>query len=303
MPATKNILCFGGGVDSTAILIAHLKREETSRFLGISLEQLNKALPEFDCVIFADTGAETPHTYKNVDMARALIGASRFVVAKNATHTLPSWLEKNGNVPLLPGGKHVCSLKFKGQVMERAARERFGADQRVTWSIGIEANEGARCKRFTAPEGGKYEYRYPLIELGINREKAKALIEHIGWPVHVGKSSCFFCPFMSEQEILDLQVRYPALWEECRKIEARFKAASTAKHQAWLKAGKPVIKLKNGGERARAGHWQKDSFRGGARLFAKAIRGRRLTIEEWTQRLAPLAQTQRTKLMEGAGTC
>lgn len=287
----NNVLCFGGGVDSTAILAMYLHRDKAAEFLNVSLQKLSDALPLLDCIIFSDTGAEMPHTYENVDVAMSLVKENSnipFHVTRHATHTLPSWLEKNGNLPLLPGGKHVCSLKFKGQVMESFIRDKFGKDTPVTWLIGIEANEGKRCKRFNAPSAGQFSYSYPLVQLGIDRETACALLKYVGWPVEVRKSSCFFCPFMSEQEILDLQLYYPSLWEECRLIEFRYQNASKEKHQSWINAGKPVIQLKSGKTRAPKGYWQKDSYAEGGRLFAKSIKGRRLSIDEWTTRLKPL---------------
>jgi len=289
------VMCFGGGVDSTAMLAAHLHRDAASTFFGVSLNDLEAALPLFDAIIFADTGAEMPHTYTNVEASRQLLQQRSnipFITAQHATHTLPSWLEKNGNLPLLPGGPHVCSLKFKGQVMERAVRQEFGADIQVNWSIGIEANESSRSKRFTKPKDTSFTYAYPLMKLNIDRDKADGFIKHVGWPVEVAKSSCYFCPFMTEKEILDLQLRYPHLWEECQQIEERFVAASEAKHKTWLKAGKPVIQLKTGNTRAPVGMWKKDSYQEGGRLFAKSINGRRLSIPEWTERMKPFHATK-----------
>lgn len=50
LPNVKKILSFEGGVDSSAILLIHL----FSKNLGIEM------------VVFADTCAEHPHTYRNI---------------------------------------------------------------------------------------------------------------------------------------------------------------------------------------------------------------------------------------------
>ena len=52
----KRVLSFGGGVDSSAILAYHLFEENLN----------------IDHVVFADTGAESADTYRNVEFFRAL---------------------------------------------------------------------------------------------------------------------------------------------------------------------------------------------------------------------------------------
>jgi hypothetical protein len=53
------------------------------------------------------------------------------------------------------------------------------------------------------PNDPRYEYRYPLIELGWDRERCIDEIRHEGWPVP-HKSSCFFCPSIQPKEVLNL---------------------------------------------------------------------------------------------------
>ena len=52
----KRILSFGGGVDSTSILLIHLFQEDL----------------DIDHVVFSDTGAESAGTYRNVELIKGL---------------------------------------------------------------------------------------------------------------------------------------------------------------------------------------------------------------------------------------
>lgn len=59
---------------------------------------------------------------------------------------------------------------------------------------------------------------------------------------------------------------------------------SAVKNKAWIDAGKPL----NKGGRAPRGMWRKDSWAEGARLFAKTVEGRRLSVDEWADRFENL---------------
>src|SRR3546814_19797713 len=79
----------------------------------------------------------------------------------------------------MPGGSHVCSKKFKGDVL--AAWAKAEGIEAPVWLIGIEAGEGRRVKRFTVPKDVAAEYRYPLVDLGLTRADLDGLPEHLGW--------------------------------------------------------------------------------------------------------------------------
>ena len=54
--------------------------------------------------------------------------------------TITDWVLSNGTVPVMAGGPHVCSVKFKGEVIHKWVDQNF-PDQEITYLIGIEANE------------------------------------------------------------------------------------------------------------------------------------------------------------------
>ena len=276
---TKNVLAFGGGIDSTALLAMHLNRNEAAKILGISRSQLDNELPDFDAVVFSDTGAEFNGTYTNIETARELCQKAglHFEVVRKKGETITEWVTRLGIVPVMAGGPHVCSLKFKGEVMAAWAADEYGTEDSVRWTIGIEFDEGHRVTRFK--QKGKTDSVFPLVNLEITRAKAAEIITAL-WPHEVVKSSCVFCPFMQEDEIKNL-TKCAAEFEIAQKVEARFQEASAAKHQAFINGGR---KLNKGG-RAFKGQWRKDAYADGARLFARKINGRQLSVSEWAERV------------------
>tara|TARA_Y100000114_G_scaffold44845_1_gene40559 strand:- start:1050 stop:1844 length:795 start_codon:yes stop_codon:yes gene_type:complete len=255
------ILSFGGGVDSSAILTHHLFESSLN----------------IDHVIFADTGAESSATYENVEFFKSLCEKADlpFTVVRKDGESITEWVTRLGIVPVLPGAAHVCSKKFKGDVIQKYVDQKY-ADQEITYLIGIELNETHRTARFTKPKNDGNHYEYPLIDLGLDRDACLDLLaKH---QIKVVKSSCVFCPFMSVKEIKDIRQDKQA-WETIKLVERRFSEESGRKHQAWIDAGKPL----NKGGRCFHGHWRKDSWAEGARLFTRKINGKRLSVSEWEQ--------------------
>jgi len=274
------VLSFGGGVDSSAILAYHLLEAD----LGI------------EHVVFADTGAESKATYANIDFFKGLCadaGLPFTIVAKDGENIV-EWVTRLGIVPVMPGGSHVCSKKFKGDVIQKWINQTFPNEQ-ITYLIGIEANEGHRTARFTKPAGDTNEYEYPLVDMGMDRDACQALLEKHN--ITVVKSSCVFCPFMSVQEIRDIRNNDQEAWDLIKTVEHRFSEESERKHQAWIDAGKPL----NKGGRCNAGHWRKDSWAEGTRLFTKRVNGKQLSVQEW-EALIDAEQTEQEPAAETAAT-
>lgn len=262
------VLSFGGGVDSSAVLAYHLNVQS----LGI------------DQVVFADTGAESRATYDNVQRFKALCDQAGlpFAIVRKEGETITEWVTRLGIVPVMPGGSHVCSKKFKGDVIQKFIDAQYPGEA-ITYLIGIEADEGHRTARFTRPAGDFNEYEYPLVDLGMDRQACLDLLDRYGFSV--SKSSCVFCPFMSHQEIRDIR-QDPEAWDTIKLVEQRFSEESNRKHQAWLDAGQPL----NKGGRCNAGHWRRDSWADGVRLFTRKLDGQRLSVTQWEELIDSEAQ-------------
>ncbi|MBD2745809.1 hypothetical protein IC232_03770 [Microvirga sp. BT688] len=200
------LAALGLGVDSVAMLIELVEKGE-----------------RVDAALFADTGGERPQTYAYLPIFKKWLeerGVPLIVVKyepKNFKNyppyrTLESNLLTNGTLPSKAFGFGSCSSKWKIQPQERwadawePARRCWAAGGKVIKLIGYDCSP-ADQKRYNDREGqhdAKYEYRYPLRELGWKREDCIARIKKAGLPVPV-KSACFFCPVTKPHELHELE--------------------------------------------------------------------------------------------------
>lgn len=238
LPDAPIIVCYGGGVDSTAMLV-ELKRA------GI--------IP--DMVSFADVGGEKPETYayvRQLDDWLQSWGAPKVTWCRHNTNDTTPYDDLEGNcvdnetLPSLAFGMKSCSIKWKqgpqDQVLKGVKR---GPNKRDPHPIWIDAQQrGIKpCKLIGYDNGpadlrrsknlktecSSFEYRYPLQQLGMDRAACIAAIIEEGLPVPV-KSSCFFCPASQKWELFWLAGTHPELFMRALRIEH---TAMLGKHSRW----------------------------------------------------------------------
>jgi len=187
----KIILSFGGGVNSTAIL---------------ALALLNK-LPMPDYIVFSDTGAEYSYTYKYMDYLENQGIRITYLTGGTKEKTLTDFcLEKK----IMPSRlNRWCSDHWKITPIRKFAR---GVGDVEMW-IGIDAGEAHRAEKRI-----KQGNRFPLIEMGINRNGCMELIKKVGWGIPQ-KSGCFFCPYQRKRQWVELKKYHPDLWKIAVKME------------------------------------------------------------------------------------
>jgi len=187
----KIIVSYGGGTNSTAMLVGMKERNITP-----------------DYIVFSDTGAEKPHTYKHIYSLNEWLTNNKFpqiTIIRNEKPSRKGGLEnmclEAHALPSIAYGFKTCSLIFKKEPFEDwiKANEILDFER---W-IGFDAGEPNRAKVF---EGT----RYPLIEWGWRRKDCVDAIHRAGLP-QPGKSACFFCPSSKKQEVLQLRKEYPDL--------------------------------------------------------------------------------------------
>lgn len=185
-----NIVSYGGGTNSTAMLIGLHQR-------GIPV----------DLILFADTGCEQPHTYAFLpvmDEWLAAHGMPKITVVKYVDKngdrlTLEQECLRSGTLPALAYGYKKCSLKHKVEPQEKfcnnypPCREVWERGERVVKFIGFDAGEERRRDNAVVYDmiDKKYRKEYPMIDWGWMREDCIAAIKQEGLPLP-GKSSCFF---------------------------------------------------------------------------------------------------------------
>ena len=183
-----------GGVQSTAIAALIVQGK----------------LPKPDLAVIADTERELSSTWAYMDTvtvpALASVGVTLHRVKKSKYATVDLYGGEDGNTLLIPAfttkegdvGKMdgFCSNEWKFRVVQRWATREHGVKAATLW-MGISIDEQRRVSMPT----GKWEKRYPLIELNRSRADCFAIVESMGWP-EPPRSSCWMCPNHHEAEWL-----------------------------------------------------------------------------------------------------
>lgn len=227
------LVAFGGGTDSTAMLIEMARRGEDPPH----------------AILFADTGAEHPHTYTHVETFSdwlEMSGYPRITVVRSPKETLEAMCLRLKVLPSVAYGWKTCSQRFKLEPQEKWAnndpvcKALWAGGGLVTRLVGYEYGEERRVR----PADKKYSNRYPLIEWEMDRDACKAAILRAGIRLP-GKSSCFFCPNMKKAEIGALAVTYPHLLERAigmeQNAEGLTRVVGLGRRFAWgdFVAGRP----------------------------------------------------------------
>lgn len=112
--------------------------------------------------------------------------------------------------------RRSCTDRFKIQTVRRYAQERLGT-QAVEMVIGFDCHEGNRAAKLRPT--ARYAYSCPLIDLGIGRLQAAAILLELGLPVP-RRSACYSCPFSLSQDWMELARHWPHHYEACVQMEA-----------------------------------------------------------------------------------
>jgi hypothetical protein len=210
-----HIVAFGGGVDSTGMILGLYEKE----------------LP-IDLILFADTGGERPETYKHIEVFSEWLikkGLPEITVVKRvrrdgSLETLEEECHRRKNLPSIAYGFKSCSQKHKIAPQDKflnhwtPAIEWWETGAKCVKYIGYDAGETRRANNAAKRDDPKYEYSYPLIEWEWEREDClEALKRHN--ITNVAKSACFFCPSSRPKEIIDLYQKHPDLAERALAIE------------------------------------------------------------------------------------
>jgi len=211
------IVNFGGGVNSTALLVGYHER-------GIRP----------DAILFADTGDEKPETYEHLLAAQSWLERVRFPSLQVIRRVITRGRNFGGHVDTLEkecyanrtlpsrvfGRKGGCSGKWKRQPVDgyvkRRWRQHIKAGGRIRRALGIDFGEFHRAK---FQPTGAFDWEYPLIDWRWARAECVEAIERAGLRVPT-KSACFYCPATTKLQMVALMQSHPELHERALKMEA-----------------------------------------------------------------------------------
>ena len=196
-----HFLSFGGGVNTVALMVMLIRE-------GAPL----------DGVIFADTGGETPDTYRSVEVAKEYLGEHG--VPFTTVQARPRETDLYGTAlrrRVIPSVQwRWCTRDFKVRPIHRYYKE---LRCHVNQYMGIALDEVHRMKDSREPFITNI---YPLIDNRLTRSDCIDLIEDAGLPVPQ-KSGCFFCPFNSTERWRQLLEFYPVLFDKAIELEENSK--------------------------------------------------------------------------------
>jgi len=193
------VLSYGGGVDSTALLLYLLDRgmplDKVVHVVMPDLPETHEYVALIDRWLWKHYGMEVTYLVPHVEGTTSLL---EYVLKKEFAPS-KAW--------------RWCTDKFKVRQVAKWSKK-FGND--VVEYIGINADEKHRA-RF---EKNRYGVRvkYPLVEAGIGRSEAKRIIRKHGLPIPP-KSGCYICPFRSRARLMQAK-KYLTIWEHIKMVEA-----------------------------------------------------------------------------------
>jgi len=219
-----NIVSYGGGIQSTALLVLAAQGALNDVFEG-----------EVKTFLFANTGddSEHPHTLdfvRNVaipyakahgieihELVRKLRDGTpetlygRIVNPERKSYVIPVRLSNGA-----PASRH-CTVDFKIRVVNKWLKQNGATEENpAKVGIGISVDEIERAGRGSDE---KYTKRiYPLLQLGLSRDKCEKIIRDSGLPVPP-KSSCYFCPWHSKKHWSEMRRDEPELFAKSVELE------------------------------------------------------------------------------------
>jgi hypothetical protein len=212
------VLTYGGGTNSSAILVELIKR----------------GYPAPNLIVFADTGAERPQTYSHISrmsMYAVDNGYPEILIVKNTQPSKMGGLYEMcmhyGRLPAVAYGFKSCSYQYKIEPVRKLIEERFGKKTPYLKIVGYDAGEERRVDNAKGKETEFQTNWYPLIEWGMDRDACIESLRESGIPL-AGKSSCFMCPNSRQQEVRDLVRQYPEYKIKIVDLEKRAWDASLA---------------------------------------------------------------------------
>lgn len=206
-------LSFGGGVQSTALLICS----------GLGLH----GVPKADVAVFADTQGELGATYDHVRIMRdwsADHGIHLSVVTAGSLEndvligvgqsqiSIPAFIKNaDGSRGIM---RRQCTYDYKLTPIIREVRVRLGLKPgqiakgrfNVRAMLGISLDEIVRIK----PSREEWiENTFPLVDARLRREDCSKIIREAGIP-DPPKSACYFCPYRRDKGWRWMRDHHPA---------------------------------------------------------------------------------------------
>lgn len=212
------VVSYGGGVQSTALLVLAARREidfRTFLFANVGDDSEHPATLAYVreiAIPYAARAGLDVHELKR----RRRDGATETLMQRlnrPDTRSIPIPVRMANGAP----GRRNCTADFKIKVVGRWLREHGAtAEDPAAVGIGISVDEIHRANRRRREAHEVIEY--PLLDLGLRRDDCERIITEAGLPVPP-KSSCFFCPFRTVGAWRHQRRHEPELFAQSVRLE------------------------------------------------------------------------------------
>jgi hypothetical protein len=189
-PTVRQIVCFSGGKDSTAMILAMRERGEP-----------------IDGLLVTPTGNELPEVWTHWNRVADLVGAP---VVRPSGPTLEQAIESQNALPNFR--MRWCTRLIK--LVPLIAYAQVHRD--AVFCVGLRADEEER-------EGlidRRVAVRHPLREYGLDLAGVRATLDRHGVEVPP-RTDCAVCPFQTLAEWHELWLNHPDKWAEGERWEER----------------------------------------------------------------------------------
>ena len=236
-------MSFGAGTQSTGLLLMYLNK---------------KIEAELDLIIFADTGSEPLFVYEYFNYFQSYIKEkyNRGIIVLKQKYTLEEHIrgDYNGDFkrsPSLPYYsetgllKRQCTVDYKIIPIEKYVRKFYNIHKKknpITYNMimGISFDERERMR---VSQRWYRENKYPLVELKLSRKNVIDYIKECGVK-EPPRSSCYFCPFHSDNYWKMLKDNYPTEFKRATDFDNLIRNKKGMRQKLYLsKYRKPLFQI------------------------------------------------------------
>ena len=227
MAKVERYLSLGAGVQSSV--------------LALLIERGQFGKPGEDApalAVFADTGSEPPDVYEHLAWLESELTQIEVVkvgernlfddALNGLTGEKHQHVRGGGDLPvyaLTSDGKGVlsprqCTNRYKIHPLESYIRERFGQPRPgklhiETWT-GISLDEVFRVKD---DKRKSWKRVFPLVDNKIRRSDCEAWFAREYPGRNLPRSACFFCPFRSSEDWVEIKTKHPKLFAQAERLD------------------------------------------------------------------------------------
>ena len=208
MSVQRTVISYGGGVQSTALVVLAMQRgRRIDEIVHVDLLDAESPATREYVTYFAGWLRET-HRRDITILQRDLYGD----MMSNPAFTPAPWRARDGSFIL----RRQCTRQYKVEPIRRYLYQQYKRE-RIRLMLGISVDEFHRMRDSGS---ARIENVYPLVDERLTRSDCRLIIESAGLATPP-KSSCWFCPYRSARSQAELLKQYPTLRDMAAELERR----------------------------------------------------------------------------------